>query len=79
MTNPRLLYNVLDQLMLHIPEGNEKLVKSLQEHRNDSVLRAPEDTTPWWSVHETLEEFIPDPKEDWEMKLVRIWSNTDEL
>jgi len=66
---------VLKRMIVLIPETEVELIKALEADLEDGFYKAPEETVQWWATSETLELYIPLPKEDWHFEILSIYTN----
>lgn len=74
MENRRICTDVISEMLTKIPETETTLISALNWNYNDASYKAPEETLQWIRTSETLQEYIPNPKEDWEFKVLSIFT-----
>lgn len=70
----RLCHKVITEMLAHIPQYNTDLIEALSWNYNDSLYKAPEETLQWERTMKSLQTFIPNPVEDWEFKVLSIFT-----
>lgn len=65
---------VIAQMIAIIPVENVEFIQSLEKDFESASYKAPEDTVQWDRVSETLYEYLPEPKEDWEFEVLSIFT-----
>lgn len=79
--NPRILGNVLNEMISIIPENEEDFRIELGLILNKIRYLAPEVCKPWWHLtSKILNKFLPDrlyKQSDWQFKLWRLWSSEE--
>lgn len=71
----RNLINVIDDMLDVVPKHNTELIEELERIKHDQIYRtAPESMVRWEEVSYVLMDYIPIPKEEWEFKVLSIWS-----
>lgn len=65
---------VIVQMIAIIPVENIEFIQSLEKDFESASYKAPEDTVQWDRVSETLYEYLPEPKEDWEFEVLSIFT-----
>lgn len=70
----RNCYDVISDMLSHIPETEIKLLEDLYWNYNDSQHKAPEETLQWQRTMITQQKHIPKPIEDWEFKILSIFT-----
>lgn len=65
---------VIEEMLLHIPNDQTELIEDLEWNKNDASYKAPEDNLQWLRTGETLEKHILKPTEEWEWKIISIFS-----
>jgi len=71
MRNPIV---ILKQMLDVIPKDQKDLIKRLKWNINDCSYRPPEDTIGWDLIQETLIDYLEFPKEEWEYKVISIFT-----
>lgn len=66
--------SVIQQMLDNVPAEKTDLIKDLRWNLEDAIYKAPEETLQWERTMETLERHIPEPKEEWEFKVISIFS-----
>lgn len=70
----RLCHEVITEMLAHVPQTNTDLIEALAWNYNDSLYKAPEETLQWEKTMKSLQTFIPKPVEDWEFKVLSIFT-----
>lgn len=65
---------VIDQMVEEIPKDQTKLLKDLEWNREDASFKAPEENLQWQRTMGTLQKNLPEPKEEWEFKILSIFT-----
>ena len=65
---------IIKQLLELVPEEKTELLKDLKWNLEDAAYKAPEETLQWERTMHTLMKHLPIPKEDWEWKMLSIWT-----
>ena len=65
---------VIRQIMEKVPEDKVDFIKDLQWNYEDASFKAPEETLQWHRTQQTLQEHIPNPKEEWEYEILSIFT-----
>jgi len=65
---------VIVKMRAVIPETKKDLHKDLEWNFEDSQYKAPEETLQWERTMQTLIKHIPKPVEDWEFKVLEIFT-----
>jgi hypothetical protein len=65
---------VIAKMLEKIPEEKIELIKDLKWNYDDANYKAPEETLQWQRTMETLMKHIPAPTEDWEFKVLSIFT-----
>lgn len=66
---------IIEKMLALIPEDKKEFIKALEWNLEDSKYKAPDETLQWRRTAETLGKFILNPKEEWEFKIVAIFTN----
>ena len=74
MENRRHCPAVIQQMLNNIPEEKIDLIKDLKWNLEDAMYKAPEETLQWERTMKTLQKHIPTPVEEWEFKVISIFS-----
>lgn len=67
-------WQVIQSMIEQIPKDKEDFIKDLQWNYNDAIYKAPEETLQWQRTMNTLIKHIPKPLEDWEFKILNIFT-----
>jgi hypothetical protein len=67
---------VILKMLEKVPEEKIELIKDLKWNYDDASYKAPEETLQWQRTMETLMKHIPAPTEDWEFKVLNIFTTT---
>jgi hypothetical protein len=72
---------VIEQMIKKIPPDKKEFIEDLHWNYEDASYKAPEETLQWQRTMETLQDHIPNPKEDWEYEVLSIFTtrSIDEL
>lgn len=72
---------VILEMIKEIPEEKTEFIKKLQWNYEDAWYKAPEETLQWERTMQTLQKFIEKPVEDWEFKVLSIFTtkNVEDL
>jgi hypothetical protein len=65
---------VIKTMIALVPKNKEDLIERLNWHLVDASLKAPEQNIQWVRLSETIQEYFINPKEDWEIKLLSVFS-----
>lgn len=65
---------VITEMLELIPKEKTELISKLEWNKEDAMYKAPEESIQWFRTSETLQEYILEPKEDWEFKVLSIFS-----
>lgn len=65
---------VINNMLNHIPYTESKLRKALEWNRDDAAYKAPEETIQWERTQHTLMEYMPNPEEEWQFKVLSIFT-----
>lgn len=71
----RNICDVIDEMVLFIPENENSLVRQLEKLRYSASFSAPEMQSFWWNeVASVLENYIPDIDEEWKIQIGIIFN-----
>lgn len=71
----RNICDVIDEMVLFIPENENSLVRQLEKLRYYAGFSAPEMQSFWWNeVSSVLENYIPDIDEEWKIQIGIIFN-----
>lgn len=73
-SKPRDCVKIIEEMLSIIPESEEELIIKLLFNKTDAMYKAPEETIQWVRTSETLQYHIPIPKEEWEFKVLSIFT-----
>jgi hypothetical protein len=81
MSKRRICTEVIAEMMAEIPVDKHELIEGLRWNYEDASYKAPEETLQWERTTNTLEKHIPSPSEDWEWRVLSIFTTKpiDEL
>ena len=65
---------VIDKMLLEIPKDKTDFISDLTWNFEDAMYKAPEETLQWQRTMETLMKHIPEPTEEWEYKVLSIFT-----
>lgn len=65
---------VISDMILEIPDSETQLLEDLNWNLDDASYKAPEETIQWNRTMSTLMKHIPEPKEDWQFKVLEIFT-----
>ena len=73
MSVNRKLQDVIDQMLVAIPEDQTQMVFELKDVQSSVIVASPEMQQHWWrEVSQVLQDYILDQNVDWQAKVVRI-------
>ena len=65
---------VITKMLELIPKDKKELIARLEWNMEDAMYKAPEENIQWIRTSQTLQEYILEPKEEWEFKVLSIFS-----
>lgn len=65
---------VITQILAEIPTEKIEFIEALKRDLVNASYKAPELTVQWQRTMQTLQGYIPQPKEDWEFKVLHIFT-----
>jgi hypothetical protein len=65
---------VIGAMLLEVPKTETELIKDLDWNFEDASYKAPEETLQWERTQQTLIKHIPKPKEEWQFKVLSIFT-----
>ena len=65
---------VINNMLSHIPKTESAFIKALEWNREDASYKAPEESIQWERTQHTLMTYMPEPTEDWEIKVLSIFT-----
>lgn len=71
---PRVCWQVISKMILEIPEKEVELIEELGKAMEFAYYKAPEETIQWSNVQRILIKFMPKLIEDWQFKVVSIFT-----
>ena len=80
MENPRLVNDVINQLLEIIPKSEINLINELTNYKKSLFNQAPEALAGsycWIPFLNILNTHIPDIKEDWQIKIREVLENNE--
>jgi hypothetical protein len=80
MENPRLVNDVINQLLEIIPKSEINLINELTNYKKSLFNQAPEALSGsycWIPFLNILNTHIPDIKEDWQIKIREVLENNE--
>ena len=77
----RICTVVILEMKEEIPETKVDFLKDLKWNLEDAYYKAPEETLQWERTMHTLMKHIPKPVEDWEFRVLEIFTtkNREEI
>lgn len=70
----RNCYKVICEMLSYIPKSETKLISDLNWNKEDSRYKAPEEVIQWQRTAATLRNHFEIPKENWQFKILSIFS-----
>lgn len=67
---------IIKQIISEVPTDKKDFINDLQKNYSFAVYKAPEDITQWNRLRTTIMQYIPEPNEDWEFKVLSIFTTT---
>jgi hypothetical protein len=65
--------DVITKIIDFIPETEQDFITALKFNQEDAAYKAPEETIQWYRTADTLDTYIPFPKEDWHFEVLSIF------
>lgn len=65
---------VIAEMLELIPVDKIDIIKDLKWNLDDASYKAPEETIQWERTMQTLQKHIPKPEEEWELKILSIFT-----
>jgi len=65
---------VIIDMLNEIPDSEIEIIEALKINYEDAFFKAPELNIQWIQTSETLQNYIPLPKKEWEFKILSIFS-----
>ena len=65
---------VITAMLAEVPEAKVEFKKALEWNFNDAQYKAPEENLQWHRTMQTLVKYIPAPAQDWEFKVLSIFT-----
>tara|TARA_R110000822_G_scaffold233483_1_gene364912 strand:+ start:28 stop:318 length:291 start_codon:yes stop_codon:yes gene_type:complete len=67
---------VITEMLTKVPKikDNVELIEALNWHIEDASYKAPEETLQWERTMNTLQKYIPKPKEEWQFEVLSIFT-----
>jgi hypothetical protein len=70
----RMCHLIIIKMLAEIPNDKIEFINDLRWNYNDSLYKAPEEIIQWTRTQETLVKHIPKPIEEWEFKILSIFT-----
>lgn len=74
MEKRRTCTDIITLMLNEVPSSETEFIEALKWNYEDASYKPPEETIQWGRTMETLMDFIPNPSEEWEFKVLSIFT-----